>query len=170
MIAKNKLPLLIEKINDLYNPKDILCVSAKYDKGMEYLLNYFLSLPHRENLTPKQLLDINTQKFFSDNDKVETFVQTDSQQLAIDMTREAIFNNLRNEIPYYIHIENTEWREGPKGLHLEQLLTVPNNHYKIILYSQQNLENVKKQTIESLKNLLKKEIFLHYKIKVLKKK
>lgn len=170
MIAKNKLPQVIEKINDLYNPKDILCVSAKYDKGVDYLLNYFLSLPYRKNLTAKELLDINQKQFFTGDDNKHVFFASDHHQLALDMTREAIFNTLKNEVPYYINIENHLWKEGPKGIHVTQILWVPNVHYRIILYSKQNLEHIKTQSRNRLGDLLNKDIFLNFIVKIHKKK
>ncbi len=167
MISKKKIPELIEKINDLYQPQDILCVSGKYDKGVDYLLNYFLSLDKRNNATEKQKLDLDN-KILLNNQEIITFIKEDSQQLAIDMTREAIFNILRKEVPYYIDIENISWQEGPKGIQIQQLLLVPNHQYKIILYSLENLENIKKQSKDSLSNLLEKAISLQIKVKVKK--
>lgn len=170
MIPKGKIPQLIEKINDLYQPKDILCVSGKYDKGIDCLLNYFLSLPHRDNLNPQKELEINNTIFLNPQQEITTFVKEDSQQLAIDMTREAIFNVLNKEVPYYINIENLSWKEGPKGIQLEQILWVPNVQYRIILYSKHNLEEIKKRAHQSLEQLLDKKISLRYVVKISKKK
>ena len=166
MIKKEKIPLVIEKINDLYEPQDILCVSAKYDRGVDYLLNYFMSLPARHNLSDKEAMDLNIKNFLTE--EVTTFIQEDKEQLALDMTREAIFNQLKREIPYYVEVENIQWKEGPKGVHIEQLLWVPNVHYRIILYSQQNLEAVKQLAAQRLKELWNKEVFLKMSVKVKK--
>jgi small GTP-binding protein len=168
MIRKDKIPGVIEKIHDLYEPKDILCVSAKYDRGIDYLLNYFLSLPRRFQMSQEnQLLMDGHQNL--ENQTITTFINEDKEQLAMDMTREAIFNILKREIPYYIDVENIQWKEGPKGVHIEQLLWVPNLHYRIIIYSQQHLEHIKKTAAESLKNLWNKEVFLKIQVKIRKK-
>ena len=168
MIRKDKIPGVIEKINDLYEPKDILCVSAKYDRGVDYLLNYFLSLPHRLQLSDEAKLQMDGQEFLQDQ-TITTFINEDKEMLAVDMTREAIFNILQREIPYYIEIENINWKEGPKGVHIEQLLWVPNVQYRIIIYSQQHLEHIKKRASAALKDLWNKEVFLKIQVKVRKK-
>jgi GTP-binding protein Era len=167
MVKRERIPMVIEKINDLYEPQDILCVSAKYDRGVEYLLNYFLSLPQRSSVDANKLLTFNGENFI--NEPVEVFINEDKEQLALDMTREAIFNVLNKEIPYYIEVENIAWREGPKGIHLEQILWVPNVQYRIIVYSQQHLEIIKRQSMESLKSVLDKEVFLKLSVKIRKK-
>jgi small GTP-binding protein len=167
MIKKERVPFLIEKINDLYQPKDILCVSAKYDKGVDYLLNYFLSLPQRFSMSDKEKLDL-TPKDFLEDFTISTFVKEDNEQLAVDMTREAIFNVLKKEVPYYIEIENINWKEGPKGVHIEQILLVPNMQYRIIIYGNQNLEKIKKQSVENLSQLWHKEVFLKMSVKIKK--
>lgn len=167
MIKKERIPLLIEKINDLYQPKDILCVSGKYDKGVDYLLNYFLSLPQRFSLSDKEKLDLTNKNFLQDL-TIKTFIKEDKESLAIDMTRESIFNVLKKEVPYYIDIENINWKEGPKGVHIEQILWVPNVHYRIILYGSQNLEKIKKLSKERLEHLWNKEVFLKINVKIKK--
>lgn len=84
------------------------------------------------------------------------------------MTRESIFNVLKKEVPYYIDIENINWKEGPKGVHIEQILWVPNVHYRIILYGSQNLEKIKKLSKERLEHLWNKEVFLKINVKIKK--
>ena len=168
MVNKKKIPSIIEKIQDLYNPHDILCVSAKYDKGVDYICNYFLSLPHRINKSEKELFLISETNYLDKAEFIEQFVMDEPTQLALDTTREALFNILDREVPYYIEVENSQWKEAPKGIHLEQTIMVPNVHYRIILYSKQNLERIKHQIQDKLQILLNKAIFVKFKVKIKK--
>ena len=165
-IKKENIPLIIERIIDLYNPKDILCVSAKYDIGIDQLLNYFLSLPYRKGISPTEELALNRTVFLSEDMERESFSSIGSEELAIDMTREAIFSLLDGEVPYNIAIKNLECREAPRGIHISQELLVPNIHYRIILYGGQNLEKIKKFAIKSLEETLEKKVFIKYTVKI----
>jgi GTP-binding protein Era len=168
-IKKENVPLIIERIMDLYTPKDVLCISAKYDIGVDQLLNYFLSLPHRQGINATEELALNRKIFLSDSMERESFSSMGSEELAIDMTREAIFSLLHGEVPYNIMIKNLQCTEGSRGIHIQQELLVPNVNYRIILFGSENLEKIRKFATKSLEETLNKKVFIKYTVKIQKK-
>ena len=132
---------------------EFFMISALKGDGVEDLSRFLIQkLPRGEWRFPEdQLSDINDQLF------------------AAEITREKLFINLHQELPYAIGVETETWEAFNDGsLKIEQVVYVEKNNYKGILIGK-NGERIKRVRImaqKELQVLLGQKVHLYLFIKV----
>jgi len=132
---------------------DIFMVSALTGDGVDDLRRHFAAaLPEGPWLYPEdQLSDIN------------------DRLMAAEVTREKLFLQLRQELPYHLTVETERWQELDDGsVRIEQLVYVRRDSQKAIVIGRggQMLRSIGQAAREDLKKILGREVHLFIFVKV----
>ena len=162
ILALNKIDLLpkenlLEKISEfrtLYNFEEIFLISAKNGNGCDKLIEYLA------NKMP-------THSFFYDESIISDLPQS---ILASEITREKLFKNLNQELPYNLTVETEKWDINPdKSVNIHQTIYINKQSYKPIILGKygQNIKRIGTLARKELEKLLecKVHLFLHIKLK-----
>ena len=125
IIVLNKIDLVsqhtegnIKTIEDHYKDTKILQISAKSDKGINALLEYLKSKSHYGNFLYPE----------------EDVTNASSKFIAAEITREKLFLNLDEEIPYRLTVDTELWQEKHDGsIEIRQVIIVTRDAYKTII-------------------------------------
>ena len=128
-------------------------ISALEGHGVEDLLNHLLGmLPEGPWLYPEdQLSDIS------------------ERLLAVEITREKLFLQLHQELPYSLAVEGESWRELKDGsVSIEQTVYVTRDSHKAMLLGKggQRIKSVGQQSRAELEQLLERKVHLFLFVKV----
>ena len=153
LVTKEKLKRLIEEYQQLDFFKDILAISALRNDGVKELL------AHLSNEAP-------VHEWYFPEDQLTT---SSARLLASEITREKLFLNLSDELPYNLTVETETWEEKKDGsIKINQVIFVARStHKQIILGSSGNM--IKKVGIlarEEIEKLLECKIHLFLFVKV----
>ncbi len=153
LIEKEKLLIIVENIQQIFEFKNVFMVSAKKGQGCKDLVDFL------QTTLPKS-------PFLYDNDQLTDLSE---RVFASEITREKLFNYLNSELPYNLYVETIIWRETKKSLTIHQNITVSKYNHKRIIIGK-NGENLKKIGVASRKDLekvfhKKVNLFLFIKIK-----
>ena len=153
LIAKEKLLVIINNIQQIFEFKNVFMVSAKKGQGCKGLIDFLqTAVPNSPFLYNKdQLTDLSERVF------------------AAEITREKLFNFLNSELPYNLFVETIIWKETKKSITIHQNINVSKYNHKRIIIGK-NGENLKKIGISSridLEKVFNKKVnlFLFIKIK-----
>lgn len=118
LIDKPRLLDLATEMNKLCPFRDTFMISAEKGDGVQDVLKYFSSiLPQSE--------------WMFDEDQITDMPM---RLLAAEITREQVFNQLYQEIPYAITVETEQWEEFDNGdLRLQQIIHVEKDQQKAIV-------------------------------------
>ena len=118
LIDKTKLLRLTSEMNALCPFRDTFMISAEKGDGVTDLLKYFAkNLPESE--------------WVFDEDQTTDMPM---RLLAAEITREQVFNQLYQEIPYAITVETETWEEFDNGdVKLQQIIHVEKDQQKAIV-------------------------------------
>ncbi|MEO1017686.1 MAG: GTPase Era [Pseudomonadota bacterium] len=119
LVPKPKLLPLIDSLQKKMEFKEILLVSALHKEGCDELLTKVAEdLPEGPWLYPEDELSDLSQR-----------------ALAAEITREKIFQNLHQELPYNITVETESWVEGASGeeVRIDQTIYVMRDNQKAIV-------------------------------------
>jgi len=128
LIEKNQLLPLIKKLDKNFKIKSFFNISAKYNLGINNLLNYL-----------KKFSKVSKWLFLDDqiSNKDDIFISN-------ECTRNAILTYLHKELPYNINIINHHYKYLKNGdLKIKQKLIINNSRYKKIILGK-NGEKIKK--------------------------
>ncbi len=136
LVTKEKLNRLIEEYKDK-GFKEIITISAIKDEGVEELLNYLVTqAPEAEWYFPEDQL-----------------TTAPLRVLASEITREKLFLNLSDELPYNLTVETESWEEQKNGsIKVNQLIFVARDTHKQIILG------AKGQMIKKIGMLARQEI------------
>ena len=162
ILVLNKIDLLpketlLKKISDikkLYNFEETFLISAKNGSGCNKLLEYLaIKMP--------------THSFFYDENIITDLPQT---ILASEITREKLFKNLNQELPYNLTVETEKWVINiDESINIQQTIYINKQSYKPIILGKQgqNIKRIGTLAREELEKLLdcKIHLFLHIKFK-----
>ncbi len=153
IIEKEKLLELSQHLHSLLDFKTVFMISAVKKNGLDAMLDYLShNLPQGEFLYPA--------------DEVTDFP---ARLLAADVTREKLFMNLREEIPYNTMVETEKYDEGKNDIKIHQsIYTISETHKKMIIGTQASLiKKIGEQSRRELSKILGKKvhIFLHVKVR-----
>jgi GTP-binding protein Era len=162
VLVLNKIDLLpkemilkrISEIKNLYNFEETFLISAKNGSGCNKLIKYLA------NKMP-------THSFFYDEN---TITDLPHSILAAEITREKLFKNLNQELPYNLTVETEKWDvNSDESINIQQIIYINKQSYKPIILGKQG-QNIKKIGIVSRKELeklleTKVHLFLHIKFK-----
>jgi GTP-binding protein Era len=117
-IDKPKLLKLATEMNALCPFRDTFMISAQTGDGVKDVLNYFAKiLPEGD--------------WIFDEDQITDMPM---RLLAAEITREQVFNQLYEEIPYAITVETETWEEFDNGdVRIQQLIHVEKDQQKAIV-------------------------------------
>lgn len=118
LIEKTKLLALATEMNTLCPFRDTFMISAQNGDGVTDVLKYFA----------KQIPD---GEWIYDEDQVTDMPM---RLLAAEITREQIFNQLHQEIPYAMTVETEVWEEFDNGdVRIQQIVHVEKDQQKSIV-------------------------------------
>ncbi len=150
---ENLLPLT-ESIRTTISTNDIFMISALKGDGVKDLVAHILELlPEGPWLYPEDQLSDVTDMF-----------------MASEITREKLFLQLHQELPYAVAVETTSWSElKDKSLRIEQVVYVTRNTHKPIVLGKNGsrIKSVGESARRDLQNLFSRKIhlFLHVKVR-----
>jgi GTP-binding protein Era len=105
-------------LKDKFDEPTIFNISAISGKGVEHLTDYIL-----KNATPSPWL--------YDEDDITT---TPMRFLASEITREQLFLNLHEELPYNLTVETEKWEENKNSsIKINQVIVVSRENYKMMI-------------------------------------
>jgi len=145
---------LTEAVRDAVSTDDIFMISALNGDGVGELVNEIIGLlPEGPWLYPEDQL----------SDVSDIF-------MASEITREKLFLQLHQELPYAVAVETTSWRElKDHSLRIEQIVYVTRNTHKPIVLGKNGarIKSVGESARRELQNLFSRKIhlFLHVKVR-----
>jgi len=153
LVPKSTLLGLIQSVHDQGYPQKIFMISAKEKDGINDLKNYLLdAMPEGPFLYPEDTLTDLPQRLFS-----------------AEITREEIFNNLHDEIPYQMYVVTDQWeplKNGSVKIH-QTLFVMQEKHRSMVLGNQgQCIKRISIAARKQLEELLDHpcHLFLHVKV------
>ncbi len=151
-----KLLKLSSEINGLYAFEETFMVSALNGEGTEDLENYLVSrMPESPFMFPEdQVSDL------------------PNRLLAAEITREKMYLNLREELPYILTVETDMWKDNPDGsARLEQTVFVEKENQRRIILGKNGsmIKKIGSQARQELESLFECRIHLFLFVKVREK-
>ena len=156
LLQKEDLLKKISEIKDLYNFEETFLISAKNGSGCNKLIEYLAK-------------KMPTALFFYDENTISDLPQS---ILASEITREKLFKNLNQELPYNLTVETEKWViNTDESVNIQQTIYINKQSYKPIILGKQgqNIKRIGTLARKELENLLdcKIHLFLHIKFKKL---
>lgn len=152
-VKSDKLAILGSELSQMNIWQEIFYISAKTGKGIPELLTYLA-----QN-APK------TPWLFEDDE----ITDMPDRLFAAEITREKLFMNLQNELPYHLTVETTSFKETDKSIRIEQNIIVERTAHRMIILGRagQMIKKIGQQSrIELTKQLGKKvNLFLFVKVR-----
>ena len=154
LLPKERILKRISEIKNLYNFEETFLISAKNGSGCNKLIKYLA------NKMP-------THSFFYDENTITDLPQS---ILAAEITREKLFKNLNQELPYNLTVETEKWDvNSDESVNIHQIIYINKQSFKPIILGKQG-QNIKKIGTVSRKELeklleTKVHLFLHIKFK-----
>ena len=153
LIAKEKLLSLAQKIHNLPNVKNIFMISALNADGVADLTNYLVQqLPEGPWLFPE-----------------DQITNIPERSWAAEVTREQIFLQLHQELPYNIYVESENWEEFDNGsVKISQAIVLSKENHKGIVLGKrgQTLQQIGEKTRLELEKQLERRVHLKLFVKV----
>ncbi len=154
LLPKEALLKKISEIENLYNFEETFLISARNGSGCNKLIKYLaIKMP--------------AHSFFYDENTISDLPQS---ILASEITREKLFRNLNQELPYNLTVETQKWViNTDKSINIQQTIYINKQSYKPIILGKQgqNLKRIGTLARKELQKLLgcKIHLFLHIKFK-----
>ena len=152
-VSHESLLPLAAALDDGASAERIFMISALKGEGVEDLLDHLLGLlPEGPWLYPEdQLSDIS------------------ERLLAAEITREKLFLQLHQELPYSLTVETENWRELKDGsVRIEQIIYVARSTHKAMVLGKggQRIKSVGQESRTELESLLARRVHLFLFVKV----
>ncbi len=152
-VPHERLLPLAAALDDGASAERIFMISALKGEGVEDLLDHLLGLlPEGPWLYPEdQLSDIS------------------ERLLAAEITREKLFLQLHQELPYSLTVETENWRELKDGsVRIEQIIYVARGTHKAMVLGKggQRIKSVGQESRTELESLLARRVHLFLFVKV----
>lgn len=152
-VEKESLLTLSVKLNDMIDFEKTFMISALKSKGTQDIVEY---ISQRLPFSP----------YHYPEDIVSDFP---ARMLAAEITREKLFNNLRQEIPYTTMVETEKFEENSKQIKIHQIIyTTSEAHKSIILGSKGAfIRKIGENSRNELSTIFEKKVhlFLHVKVR-----
>ncbi len=152
--VKNKKELLqhIKSVGDAYEPSDLFLISATRSIGIDDFLQKLCSLATEG-------------PWLFENDEVTDITE---RTLAEEITREKLFYEIRDEIPYLVEVMTEKWQEDGDDLYISQTIFVRKDSHKIIVIGSgaENIKKIGEKSRMELSKLFGKKVrlFLHVRL------
>lgn len=151
--ADKKLLPLLESLSKNTMYKEFFPVSATTGRGIEHLRDCLLK-------------NASTGAWMYADDVVSDL---DDGQMAAEITRGVIYDQVHDEIPYGVSVETTHWEDFKNGdIKITQQILVEKEGYKRILIGQNGnaVRLIREQSQKKLENLLEAKVHLFLEVKV----
>ena len=154
LLPKEVLLKKISEFKSIYKFEEIFLISAKNGSGCKELIEYLAK-------------KMPAHSFFYDDKTISDLPQS---VLASEITREKLFKNLNQELPYNLTVETEKWViNSDESLNIHQTIFINKQSYKPIILGKQgqNIKRIGTLARKELENLLdcKIHLFLHIKFK-----
>ena len=153
LIAKDKLLKIVTSFNEFPNVTKIFMISALHADGVDDLAKYLCSvLPNGPWLFPE-----------------DQITNIPARSWAAEVTREQIFLQLHQELPYNIIVESESWEEFDNGsVKINQAIVVSRDNHKGIVLGKrgQTLKNIGQAARAELEEQLERRVHLKLFVKV----
>ena len=154
LLQKEDLLKKIFEIKNLYNFEETFLISAKNGSGCNKLIEYLAK-------------KMPSHSFFYDENTISDLPQS---ILASEITREKLFKNLNQELPYNLTVETEKWViNTDESVNIQQTIYINKQSYKPIILGKQgqNIKRIGSLARKELENLLESKVhlFLHVKFK-----
>ena len=151
-LKPDKLALLGAELSKMDVWQDIFYISAKTGKGIPELLDYLAKK------APK------APWLFADDEMTDM----PDRLFAAEVTREKLFMNLQNELPYHLTVETTSFKENDKSIRIEQNIIVERAAHRMIIlgHGGQMIKKIGQQSRMELTKQLGKKVNLFLFVKV----
>jgi GTP-binding protein Era len=150
----DKLQYILDNIRVLLPESIIFNISALKTTNLDNLYQYLIdNSPQTSWLYPQDQITTAPMRF-----------------LAAEITREKLFMNLHEELPYHLMVETESWKEGKDGsVTVHQVITVSRDSHKIIVLGGRG-EMIKKVSIQARAEIesaleIKVHLFLFVKVR-----
>lgn len=156
LIKPEKLIELSSKLNEIFSFTETFMVSAVNGDGIEDLEAYLISqMPEGPFMFPEdQVSDL------------------PNRLLAAEITREKLFLNLHEELPYAVTVETEMWKENPDGsARVDQVIYVERESQRQIILGKKGsmIKKIGMQSRKELEELFESRIHLFLFVKVREK-
>lgn len=147
-----KMALLAEELGKMPLWSAIFYISAKTGKGVSDLLDYLTKQ------TPE------APWLFSEDEMTDM----PDRLFAAEVTREKLFMNLQNELPYHLTVETTLFKETEKSIRIEQNIIVERPAHRMIILGRggQMIKKIGQQSRLEISKQLNKKVNLFLFVKV----
>ena len=151
MSSEKLVQLAAEMANDALW-QAVFYISAKTGKGVADLMHYMVEK------APK------TPWMFADDE----ITDMPDRLFAAEITREKLFMNLQNELPYHLTVETTSFKETEKAIRIEQNIFVERVAHRMIIlgHNGQMIKKIGQQSRLELTKQLGKKVSLFLFVKV----
>ncbi len=154
LLPKEVLLKKISEFKSIYKFEEIFLISAKNGSGCKKLIEYLAK-------------KMPAHSFFYDENTISDLPQS---ILASEITREKLFKNLNQELPYNLTVETEKWViNSDESLNIHQTIYINKQSYKPIILGKQgqNIKRIGTLARKELEKLLdcKIHLFLHIKFK-----
>ena len=151
---KSDIEPIIESITSIIDDPKIFQISALNGKGTEELLSYL------DEMAPSQ------EWLYGEND----ITNLPMRFLASEITREQLFLQLQEELPYNLTVESEAWEDLADGsVKINQVIIVSKQNYKAMILGNQGarIKNVGMKSREEITRTLgiKVHLFLFVKVR-----
>ncbi len=167
-----KLPhpvyLVLNKI-DKIDTKELLALSQKLNNDYDFTGTYMISATKGNGVNDlvKELLDgAKPGPWFYPEDQL---TDLPNRLMAAEITREHLFHNLHQELPYYLTVETEDWENFKNGdVKLSQVIYVTRSGHKGIILGKQGetMKRISTAARKELEQLLDRRVHLKVFVKV----
>ena len=151
-VTSSKLATLASQLGSMDLWSDIFYVSAKTGKGIPELMDYLCTKASESPwlFTADEMTDMPDRLF------------------AAEVTREKLFMNLQNELPYHLTVETTSFKETQNAIRIEQNIIVERTAHRMIILGRggQMIKKIGQQSRLELTKQLGKKVSLFLFVKV----
>ena len=152
LVKKIKLLPIIDKINNIYDQKLIIPISAKLGQGIDIIINILKNNACKgEWLYKKNII----------SDKNNVYISN-------EVTRNSLLKNLNQEIPYALNVTNTKWKIiNNNNIIIKQNIIANKKAYKKIILGKDGhmIKRIRESSQKELSKLFNKKIHLYINIK-----
>lgn len=152
LMAREKALPIIERLSATEIFEEIFPISALKDEGVDHFKDFLLAQAQEGDWV------------FDEEQMTDQSVRS----IAEEMTREQIFINMHEEIPYSVKVETEKWEEDDNRVTIYQSIFVVKESQKIIILGRggSQIKNIGIKARKSIENLIGKSVDLRLFIKV----
>ena len=151
-VTPTKLATLATQIGQMELWDAVFYVSAKTGKGIPEMMDFLCT-------------KATTSPWLFDSDEM---TDMPDRLFAAEGTREKLFMNLKNELPYHLTVETTAFKEAEKSIRIEQNIIVERAAHRMIILGRggQMIKKIGQQSRLELTKQLHKKVSLFLFVKV----